>query len=196
MLDIGCGSLRVGRLLIPYLDPGNYIGVEPNKRMLWEGVKYETGKDLIRIKKPVFSSSTYIKQFTKPLELDYAVAQSIFSHCSKEIIDGWLGEVSMHLKDTGALLANFGHGQADYAGTKWVYPGCVRFRSETMSELAEKHGLRFEMLNWYHPVLTWALFSRPGYDRSFVEGGDISWNRMGQSLEAKRRSGLHGSAQG
>ena len=26
VLDIGCGSLRVGRLLIPYLNPKNYFG--------------------------------------------------------------------------------------------------------------------------------------------------------------------------
>ncbi len=26
-LDLGCGSLRAGRLLIPYLDPGNYFGI-------------------------------------------------------------------------------------------------------------------------------------------------------------------------
>ena len=31
VLDIGCGSLRCGRLLIPYLNKGNYFGVEPNK---------------------------------------------------------------------------------------------------------------------------------------------------------------------
>ena len=31
VLDIGCGSLRNGRLLIPYLDPGNYVGFEPNR---------------------------------------------------------------------------------------------------------------------------------------------------------------------
>ena len=27
-LDIACGSLRAGRFLIPYLDAGNYLGIE------------------------------------------------------------------------------------------------------------------------------------------------------------------------
>lgn len=31
LLDFGCGSLRAGRLFIPYLNPGNYTGVEPNE---------------------------------------------------------------------------------------------------------------------------------------------------------------------
>jgi hypothetical protein len=30
LLDFGCGSLRAGRFLIPYLLPAHYYGVEPN----------------------------------------------------------------------------------------------------------------------------------------------------------------------
>src|SRR5437879_7690102 len=31
LLDVGCGSLRIGRLLIPYLNRGKYFGIEPNE---------------------------------------------------------------------------------------------------------------------------------------------------------------------
>lgn len=31
VLDFGCGSLRLGRLLIPYLRPGRYFGIEPER---------------------------------------------------------------------------------------------------------------------------------------------------------------------
>ena len=41
LLDIGCGSLRVGRLLIPFLLPGRYYGVEPQKDWLQEGLREE-----------------------------------------------------------------------------------------------------------------------------------------------------------
>ncbi len=34
LLDFGCGSLRAGRLLIPYLNPGNYYGIEPNRWLI------------------------------------------------------------------------------------------------------------------------------------------------------------------
>ena len=54
LLDIGCGSLRVGRLLIPYLNIGKYYGLEPNKWLVEQGIKSETGHDLIAIKKPKF----------------------------------------------------------------------------------------------------------------------------------------------
>ena len=186
VLDIGCGSLRVGRLLIPYLNPGNYVGVEPNKHILQEGIEHEVGRDLVRIKRPVFSYGTSLQGFGQPLGLDYAFAQSVFSHASKRIVEGWIADVSRHMKDTGAFVANFTSGSADYEGEDWVYPDCVRFRPETLGEIAERYGFKFEVLNWYHPTLTWAMFSRPGYDRSLIEGGDISWNRQARNKPAPR----------
>ena len=50
--DLGCGSLRVGRLLIPYLRPGHYYGMEPNRWLVEEGIDREVGRDLVRIKRP------------------------------------------------------------------------------------------------------------------------------------------------
>ena len=50
LLDIGCGSLRTGRLLIPYLLPGHYFGMEPEKWLIEEGIKNECREDLIKIK--------------------------------------------------------------------------------------------------------------------------------------------------
>jgi len=31
LLDVGCGSLRIGRLLIPYLNEAKYTAIEPEK---------------------------------------------------------------------------------------------------------------------------------------------------------------------
>jgi len=54
LIDIGCGSLRIGRLLIPYLNEGNYFGLEPNEWLVDEGIKRELGEALVRIKRPTF----------------------------------------------------------------------------------------------------------------------------------------------
>src|SRR5271169_3068223 len=43
LLDIGCGSLRCGRLFIPYLNAGNYTGIEPNQWLIDEGIRREVG---------------------------------------------------------------------------------------------------------------------------------------------------------
>ena len=34
ILDFGCGSLRLGRLLINWLNKGNYYGLDPNKWLI------------------------------------------------------------------------------------------------------------------------------------------------------------------
>ena len=52
LLDIGCGSLRIGRLLIPYLNRGKYFGVEPNEWLVDEGIRRELGETLVQIKRP------------------------------------------------------------------------------------------------------------------------------------------------
>jgi len=57
VLDIGCGSLRVGRLLMPYLSESCYVGVEPNEWLVKDGISNEVGKDLVKLKKPRFRSS-------------------------------------------------------------------------------------------------------------------------------------------
>src|SRR3984893_18959417 len=52
LLDVGCGSLRIGRLLIPYLNRGKYFGVEPNEWLVEQGIKRELGEALVQIKSP------------------------------------------------------------------------------------------------------------------------------------------------
>ena len=54
LLDMGCGSLRVGRLLIPYLNRDKYVGLEPNEWLVQEGIRNEIGDTLRRIKRPRF----------------------------------------------------------------------------------------------------------------------------------------------
>lgn len=185
VLDIGCGSLRLGRLLMPYLNIGNYFGVEPNQWLVHDGILNEVGQDQIQIKQPTFSFNTSLSEFPDPLQIDFAVAQSIFSHCSSTLVRNWLTETSRHLKDDGALFATFLVAEEDYAGEEgWIYPGCVRFRSDTMMKLAQEAGLGFEILDWKHPRQTWAVFSKPNFDNALITGGNIGWNRM---LGATRR---------
>src|SRR2546430_17351442 len=43
LIDIGCGSLRIGRLLIPYLKERKNFGLEPHEGLWPQGNKRETG---------------------------------------------------------------------------------------------------------------------------------------------------------
>jgi len=53
LLDVGCGSLRIGRLLIPYLNRGKYFGIEPAEWLVAEGIKQELGETVVQIKRTI-----------------------------------------------------------------------------------------------------------------------------------------------
>lgn len=191
LLDIGCGSLRIGRLLIPYLNAGGYVGIEPNDWLVKEGIAKEIGQDLIDIKKPTFYFSDSAKELNGNHLFDFAVAQSIFSHCGAGLLNKWLEETSSILKPTGALIATFLIGDKDPEPREWVYPGCVRYKVETMDSYARDHGFRFQILDWRHPGQTWAVFARPEFDTSWFEGRPLGWNtfvEFGPKVNAKRRN--------
>jgi SAM-dependent methyltransferase len=177
VLDIGCGSLRIGRLLIPYLDKGNYFGVDPNKWLIEEGIDKEVGDSLVKIKNPTFSFGSSIEDFKEPLHLDYAFAQSIFTHCDKDLIQKWLKQASYHLKDDGVLFATFIIGEKDFEGCGWT-DGLAEYRPETMSLLAANAELEFKTIDWAHPRQTWAIFSKKNYDKTLIDGAPISWHRL------------------
>lgn len=178
VLDIGCGSLRCGRLLIPYLNKGNYFGVEPNKWLVDDGVKNEIGKDLVSIKQPSFSYADTLGDYATKLDLDYVFAQSIFSHGGKDVIEGWFAEFSKHICEKGIFLITFLCGEEDFEDLGWVYPGCVYYRPSTIAKMANGAGFAFTELNWYHPRQTWAMLTRPENKNAITENGVISWNNF------------------
>jgi hypothetical protein len=177
LLDIGCGSLRVGRLLIPYLNKGCYVGVEPEEWLVRDGILNELGQDMVRLKSPRFVYDTTLRGKIGPLHASYALAQSIFTHCSKAQITGWLRETHENLGDDGVLLATYFVGDSDYAGEDWVYPDCSRYRPETIKALGEEAGFRVVELQWTHPRnQTWVGFAKPAFDTRLI-APPISWNR-------------------
>jgi len=177
LLDIGCGSLRIGRLLIPYLNRGKYFGVEPNEWLVEEGIKRELGETLVQIKRPTFffSDSPETAVQVKVL-FDFALAQSIFSHCGLDLIKGWLSAVSRSLAQDGALVATFLPGEEDSLRTGWAYPECVNYRPATLERAAAESNLRFEILDWKHPRQTWALFAAPKFDSTWFKDQLLTWN--------------------
>jgi SAM-dependent methyltransferase len=177
LLDIGCGSLRIGRLLIPYLNRGKYFGIEPNEWLVEVGIRRELGETLVQIKRPTFffsDSPNTIAQ--EKIAFDFALAQSIFSHCGLDLIKGWLSAISSSLAEDGALVATFLIGEEDSAQTGWIYPDCVNYRPATLERAAKDANLRFEILDWKHPRQTWALFAAPGFDSSWFNEHPLTWN--------------------
>lgn len=164
LCDVGCGSLRVGKLLIPYLDSGNYFGLEPNQWLIDEAIQQEIGADLIKIKAPQFDNNTDFELSCFGAKFDFIIAQSIFSHASGIQIKTCLKEVRRNLAAEGLFLATFIWGKADYKDDEWVYPGCVAYRPNTIKDWAwTEYGLKMKLTNWPHPNgQNWAIFYLPG----------------------------------
>ena len=189
LLDVGCGSLRIGRLLIPYLNRGKYFGVEPNNWLVEAGIEHELGKDVVPIKRPTFFFSASPETIVQAkVSFDFALAQSIFSHCGLDLIRGWLSAVSRSLTQSGALVATFLPDQEDSKLTGWVYPECVNYQPETLERAAAEVNLRFEILDWKHPRQTWALFAAQKFNSDWLKKKPLTWNTaLERALTQKHR---------
>jgi SAM-dependent methyltransferase len=176
VLDIGCGSLRIGRLLIPYMNRENYTGIEPNRWLVEDGIRYELGADAIRIKAPAFYYGDTPALLQECEAFDYVVAQSIFSHCGPDLIASWLQGIFPLTK--GAMLATFLPDVADFSTPGWHYPTSVKYRPDTINRLGEDAGFRFRQLDWRHPRQTWGLFYKPSFDDSWFVARPLTWNNL------------------
>ena len=189
LLDVGCGSLRIGRLLIPYLNRGKYFGLEPHQWLVEAGIRHELGEEIVQIKRPTFfftDSPDALVQ--KGISFDFVLAQSIFSHCGLDLIRGWLSAISRSLARDGALVATFLPDEKDSAKTGWVYPECVNYRSATLERAAAEANLRFQILDWKHPRQTWALFAAPKFDSTWFENTSLNWNAaLERAINQKRQ---------
>src|SRR5215216_6251133 len=177
LLDVGCGSLRIARLLIPYLNRGKYFGIEPNEWLVEEGIRRELGQSLVEIKLPTFFFSDSPETILQAeVSFNFALAQSIFSHCGLDLISGWLSVISRSLAQNGALVATFLIGEDESQRTGWIYPECVKYRPATLERAAAGVNLRFEILDWKHPRQTWALFAAPQFDSSWFKDRPLTWS--------------------
>jgi len=175
LLDIGCGSLRAGRLFITYLLPGRYFGIEPESWLIEEGIANEIGNDLIKIKKPTFNHN---KDFTLSIfnqKFDFIIAQEIFTHTSQAQISRCLSEAKKVMNNTSIFVATFRKGQDSYEGQEWHYPTCINYTISRMKELAEEQGLICKPLDWPHPgPQSWLVYLRPENKTDILELSDGS----------------------
>jgi hypothetical protein len=166
LTDIGCGSLRIGRLLIPFLNSGMYTGVEPNQWLVEEAIEKEVGNDQVRIKAPVFHFRGDAQGIPAHSQR-WALAQSIFSHCGPDLLDIWVKDVAGILSPEGSLVATFVEGATDTASNGWLYPACNTYSWTTIKSTCARHGLRARLLGWPHPRQSWFVATAATYHPGF-----------------------------
>jgi hypothetical protein len=125
LLDIGCGSLRAGRLFIPYLNPGCYHGTEPEKWLVDKGIEKELGRDIVKVKQPTISHRNDFSFSHFGTKFKFAVAYSIFTHACPSQIKECCEKVAKTLRGSGIFVFSFINGFENSTANGWTYPDCV-----------------------------------------------------------------------
>lgn len=149
-MDLGCGALRLGQYLIPYLETRHYFGLEPEKLLVDCGIFYELDKNILNEKKPNFQFN-YAFEFPELKSFDYCMANSIFTHLNKEDIKICFEKLILKTNPNSKFFFTFKLGDSkknkyekSHANRRWEY------KFEEIIPLALGWDLKF-IGDWNHP---------------------------------------------
>ena len=95
LLDVGCGSLRAGRWLVRYLEPGNYTGIDISPVALHEAKRVIRNERLAdRNPRLMLGSGRLTFEEFSGQTFDFVLAQSVFTHLTDNLIE----ECFQHVK--------------------------------------------------------------------------------------------------
>jgi SAM-dependent methyltransferase len=162
VLDFGCGSLRLGRLLIPFLQAGCYHGIDPNRWLIEEGIDRELGRGAIDLKQPRFAYNDDFNCHVFGRTFDFIVAQSIITHTGPDLLRHLLATAAESMHETTMFLFSYirENQPAQTPGMGWHYPGCVGYNDTQLDSLLDEAGLQGVALPWLHPGAVWHLAMR------------------------------------
>jgi ubiquinone/menaquinone biosynthesis C-methylase UbiE len=136
VLDIGCGSLRIGHELIKFLDYDKYSGIDHHRWLIEAGLEKEL-EPVDTEKRPIFvvSDNFDFKCFNR--KFDYAIAKSVFTHLTKDKISQCLNNLKDIMSPDGSFYATIFLGRS--SGNPEESNDTKRFcyDLETITELAD-----------------------------------------------------------
>ncbi len=156
LVDIGCGSLRGGRLFIAYLDPGHYLGLDHNAWLIEDGLRYEIPPELIQEQRPEFVVSARFEFEKFSVRPTYGIAQSLFSHLATSDIRLCLEKLRAHMASNGRLYATFIPKERAFAGhvdpNRSADEKIFAYEPEQLLAIGRETGWEGEHLGqWGHP---------------------------------------------
>lgn len=107
LLDVGCGCFRGGVRFLKYVGNENYVGLDKDQSLVLAGFKNELpqagidGKTVTTVINEDFDLSGYDAAF------DYAIAQSVFPHITRDEIKKCVRSVCKSLKPGGCFYATY-----------------------------------------------------------------------------------------
>jgi SAM-dependent methyltransferase len=162
VLDFGCGSLRLGRCLIPFLLRGKYYGIEPHDWLIQDGFTHETGGQLRTLKAPLFSNDDTFDCSVFDVEFDFIMAQSIITHSGPKQTANLIRTAAQSLKQDGLFLFSFILGEDDtpLPEADWTYPFNVPYPKPWLDQQCADNGMVMKLINRHHPGAQWAAIAR------------------------------------
>lgn len=108
LLDVGCGSLRVGRLLIPYLDRGNYRAIEPQKWLVEAAIEHEIGAEILTLRDVQIDDEAgfNLTVFGEGV-FDWVLVSSILTHVNHAQMEAIVTTAARALRSGGTLLCDY-----------------------------------------------------------------------------------------
>lgn len=106
LLDVGCGSLRGGIHFVPYLNTGNYYGLDINASLIKAGTRELAAINALS-KEPHLLVDNQFRFSRFVAQVDYALAISVFTHLYVNHIQRCLVEMKQVLKPDGIFYATF-----------------------------------------------------------------------------------------
>jgi len=159
--DIGCGPLRLGQYLIPYLEEGRYHGLDMVEDLIRLGAAREFFADIIAIKQPRFFINEAFCFDPAPL-FDYAFAQSLLTQeDAGRCLRALRGKAHDHSKLYVTFFEATGDRPANPEGPSdpnrnWFYS------REEMMVLSAAEGWHFDYIgDWNHPANQMLVRLRP-----------------------------------
>uniref|UniRef100_A0A1J3DRT2 Methyltransferase type 12 domain-containing protein n=1 Tax=Noccaea caerulescens TaxID=107243 RepID=A0A1J3DRT2_NOCCA len=91
VLEIGCGTLRVGLHFIRYLNPGNFHCLEKDELSLMAALRYELPSQGLLHKRPLIvrGEDMEFSKFGSDVAYDLIYASAVFLHMRDELV--WIG---------------------------------------------------------------------------------------------------------
>jgi SAM-dependent methyltransferase len=149
ILEIGCGNLRAGRLLIKYLDAGHYHGIDISPEILLSAQQV-IADDQLQPKVPQLTLVTDLTFGFLPAGYFNVVhANSVFTHCPIEIIEQCIASVGRIMAPDAIFDFTF-YRSADEEYQ--VHHEDFYYRTDTLVALAARHGLTARLMeDWVDP---------------------------------------------
>lgn len=164
VLDFGCGSLRLGRLLIPFLQKGNYAGLDPNRWLIEDGIDRELGRSAIGLKAPEFAYNSDFNSAVFGKQFDFIIAQSIVTHTGPDLMRAMFSQIGEALDEKGLFLFSYirtpDNPDEGWPDAGWHYPACVGYTDAQLISELRAAGLAAKPVGWYHPAAAWMLVAR------------------------------------